>query len=62
MISAVVGLAVGIIVIKTAIECAMFKIPVGVKLVKNAIAYFADIIPIITGVWLGFKIKGKIIV
>lgn len=55
----VIGLAVGIIGCKTLIECAMFKILFEVKIAKNIIACSSDIVPLIIGIILGFKLKKR---
>ena len=55
----VIGLAVGIIGCKTLIECAIFKIPFEVKIVKNFIAFSSDIVPLIIGIILGFRLKRR---
>ena len=48
----IVGTAVGMLVIKTAIECYMYAIPLAVKIPKNAVAFGADAVTMILG--LGF--------
>ena len=53
----VIALIVGIVVIKTAVECMMFSIPVGVKVPKNVVAFVSDLIPMITGLLLGYRLK-----
>lgn len=50
---AVFALFVGIAIIKTAVECAMFHIPVEVKFVNNFTAFAADTPPMIVGVLIG---------
>lgn len=57
--SALVGLGMGLVVVKTAVECAMFKIPIEVKLVKNAVAFAADSVPMLIGVLIGYKFKNR---
>lgn len=58
-LGALVGLALGLVVVKTAVECAMFKIPVEVKIVKNAVAFAADSVPMLIGVLIGYKFKTR---
>lgn len=45
----VVAVAVGMLVVKTGIECAMYGIPLAVKLPKNAVAFGADAVTMILG-------------
>lgn len=46
---------VGIALIKTGIECYLFGIPFEIKIVKNIVAFVADVIPMLIGVFIGFK-------
>lgn len=45
----VVGVAVGMIVVKTAIECYLYAIPLVVKIPKNAVAFVADAVTMLFG-------------
>jgi hypothetical protein len=52
---------VGIVVIKTIIECVMFGIPLAVKIPKNIVAWVVDVIPMIIGLLIGYRLKDKLI-
>lgn len=56
----IVAVTIGILGIKTAIECAMFDIPVLVKLPKNGIATLVDAITMSIGVVLSSRIGNRI--
>lgn len=47
----------GIACIKTIVECALFSIPYAVKFPKNVIAFFADVIPMLIGMFCGYRLK-----
>ena len=53
----VAAVFIGILCIKTGVECAMFSIPLVVKLPKNAIAALVDAIVMCIGVYIAPKIK-----
>ena len=46
------AVAVGILVVKTAIECPLYGIPVEVKIPKNAVAFAADTVTMMLGLWV----------
>lgn len=48
---------IGIGLIKTVIEVAMYQFPFGLKFSSNMVAYVADVIPLIIGVLLSKKIR-----
>ena len=48
---------IGIGAIKTGIECTLYSIPVAVKFSKNCVAFVADVIPMIFGLLIGYKVK-----
>lgn len=48
----VIGVAVGMLAVKTAIECHLYAIPLAVKIPKNAVAFAADTVTMLFG--LGF--------
>ena len=48
---------IGIGLIKTVIEVAMYQFPFGLKVSSNMVAYVADVIPLIIGVLLSKKIR-----
>lgn len=52
-----VSIAIGIIGIKTAIECWLYKIPLVVKVTKNSIAALADFIPMVLGYIIGQQLN-----
>lgn len=51
----IAAIFIGVALIKTGIECCMFNIPFEVKIVKNMIAFVADAVPMLIGVFIGFK-------
>ena len=57
IIVTVLSVFIGIAVIKTVIECALFGIPLEVKFAKNFVAFIADTIPMIVGLFLGYKLR-----
>lgn len=56
IVSTVLAVFVGIAVIKTISECFLYQIPLAVKIPKNLIAFIADVIPMLLGVFIGDKI------
>ena len=56
----IIAIFVGIIVIKTAVECMMFNIPVVVKLPKNAVAALVDTITMCAGLFVAYQIDPRI--
>lgn len=50
---------IGIAVIKTAIECQLYSILFEIKFAKNIIAFMADSVPMILGVFIGEKLKRR---
>ena len=60
-IIAVLGSCIlGLLVIKTAIECTLFSIPLAVKIPKNAVACAADAAVMLIGLWLAPKLHKKV--
>ena len=57
VVTTIVMVFVGIAVIKTGIECALYSIPVEIKFVKNCVAFVADTIPMLAGLFAGYRIK-----
>lgn len=54
----IIGVAVGMLAVKTAIECHLYAIPLAVKIPKNAVAFVADTLTMLFG--LGFyRIAGN---
>ena len=45
----VIAVAAGMLLVKTAIECSLYHIPVEVKIVKNLVAFGADSVTMILG-------------
>ena len=58
LIIIIVSVAVGMIVVKTAIECQLYGIPLAVKIPKNAVAFVADSITMIIGLFV-YKLVGN---
>ena len=56
----VLSVFVGIAVIKTVIESLLFGIPFEVKFAKNFVAFIADTIPMLVGLFLGYKLKNYV--
>lgn len=59
VLATVLAVAIGIVGIKTAVECSLYNIPVAVKIPKNAIAALSDTITMIIGFFVGRKLSGK---
>lgn len=55
----VVALFVGVFLIKTIVECFLYQIPLGIKAVRNGIAFIADMPPMIIGVILGDRFRSR---
>lgn len=51
-ITIIAGCAVGMLLIKTVIECNLYNIPLAVKLPKNAVAFGTDAVVMILGLLL----------
>lgn len=58
-IIAVVAVFIGVGVIKTAIECILYSIPLSVKFTKNLIAFVCDAIPMVVGVLISSRFTSK---
>ena len=54
---AVFAVFIGVGLIKTGIECALYSIPFAIKFPKNCVAFVADAIPMILGLFIGYKVK-----
>lgn len=48
-IAIIIGTAVGMLLVKTVIECYLYAIPFAVKIMKNSVAFAADAITMILG-------------
>ena len=48
---AVFAVAIGMLVVKTAVECILYSIPLVVKLPKNAVAFAVDSVTMIVGIF-----------
>ena len=57
----IIAIFIGVGIVKTGIECVLYQIPVLVKLPKNIIAFVADTIPMLIGLWLGYNYKTVIV-
>ena len=53
----IIAVFIGIALIKTVIEVAMYHFPIALKFSSNAVAFIADCIPLIIGIVLNQKIK-----
>ena len=56
----VLSVAVGMLAVKTAVECYLYSIPLAVKLPKNAVAFAADTVTMMAGLVFYGKIVKKI--
>ena len=59
IIATIVAMFVGIGLIKTLIECGLFGIPFEVKIVKNSIAFVADLVPMVIGLVVSWKMNKR---
>lgn len=57
IIVTILAVFVGVAGIKTAVECAMFSIPFVVKFPKNVVAFIADAVPMLLGLFLGYRLN-----
>lgn len=57
----IISVFIGIVVIKSGIECIMFEIPLEVKIPKSITAFVADTIPMILGTTIGYKLDKKLL-
>ena len=48
---------VGIVVIKTAIEVPLYRLPLEAKILSNSAAFLADVVPLIIGIILSLKAR-----
>lgn len=55
-----IAIVIGILFVKTAVECWMYQIPFAIKFAKNGIACMADIPPMVIGIILGDALKEKV--
>ena len=53
----IVAVFLGVACIKTGVECTLYGIPLAVKFAKNFVAFMADSIPFVIGIFLGDKVK-----
>ena len=56
-IFAVVMTFIGIALIKTMLEVALFQLPLYAKFLSNSVAFVADVIPLLIGIVLSDKVK-----
>lgn len=56
----VVAVAIGMLVVKTSIECALYGIPLAVKIPKNAVAFGVDTVVMLVGLGFYELIKKRI--
>ncbi|MBR5755504.1 MAG: ECF transporter S component [Erysipelotrichaceae bacterium] len=57
IVYAIISCFIGIVVIKTAIEVPLFRLPLVAKIMSNSAAFVADTIPLIIGILISGKIK-----
>lgn len=57
----VAGVAVGMLVVKTGVECVLYGIPLAVKFPKNAVAFGADAVTMIAGLGLYEIVKKRLV-
>ena len=57
IIFTVVAVFIGVALIKSIVECALYSIPFVVKFPKNCVAFVADTIPMIIGLPIAYKLK-----
>ena len=57
VIYGIISVFIGIALIKTVIEVAMYRFPLNLKFASNAVAFVADAIPFIIGILLSYKIR-----
>ena len=55
IIITVVMVFIGIGVLKTSVECILYSIPLAVKIPKNLVATIADVIPMLIGLFIGYR-------
>ena len=56
IIITILAVFLGIGIIKTAIECNLYSIPFEVKFAKDCVAFVADVIPMLVGIFIGERI------
>ena len=61
IIAVVVFTAIGVLGVKTGIECYLYHIPLAVKIVKNAVAFGVDTIAMIIGTLIVPRIKRAVV-
>ena len=54
---AIVMTFIGIALIKTVLEVALFRLPLYAKFLSNSVAFVADVIPLLIGIALSDKVK-----
>ena len=59
IVTTILSVFVGVGVIKTLVECLLYSIPIIVKFPKNFIAFIADTIPRLLGLWLGIYLEKR---
>lgn len=57
IIVTIVSVFIGVAVIKTVVEATIYSIPYSIKFAKNMIAFVADVIPMIIGMFIGERLK-----
>ena len=57
IITTILAVFIGIAFIKTVVECNLYAIPFEIKFPKNTVAFIADTIPMLIGLFLGYRLK-----
>lgn len=61
IVTTILMVFIGIGLIKTIIECLMFGIPFEVKFMKDLIAFVADTIPMLIGLFIAYGLRGRLL-
>ena len=57
IIAIIVFVAIGVLIAKTGIECALYGIPLEIKIVKSTVAFIVDSITMIIGLFVAKRIN-----
>jgi uncharacterized membrane protein len=55
--AAIIAAAIGVLFVKTGLECWLYQIPLAVKIPKNAVAFGVDSLAMVAGLFVAPKIK-----
>lgn len=56
ILTTILAVFIGIGLIKTVIECSLYGIPFEVKFAKDMVAFVADVIPMLIGLFIGYRL------